>query len=433
MRSRQLQKARAAADKAKRILFFAALVSCSSEASRIAATHAGGTVGYDAGLRTGGGPSIGGDSSRGGAASISGGAQSTPVGGSSSAAMITGGTATGGALASGGVSPIGGSTATGASTTHVPGTTGGTSANLSQPTGGAATGGTWATGGNRSSTQAAGGSQPGGGTPSTGGHAPIAGGTASSGGAAPVGGASTTGGKSSVNTVRTKCSVYIAGDSTVSTYNLTSSPKDQAGWGQMLQQLYDGSYVTVVNKAVGGMTARHFIQAGNLDAILPLLKSGDYFFVQFGTNDSNKTATYTIDGVSYPYFADANTDFKTYLQKYIDGALSKGATPVLVTPPPRNSAYCNGGRSMADYAQAMLDLGKAKNVAVVDLSIKAWTYLSAICPKPTDGTAENFFKVNADNSIDGTHFQETGALKLAGFVAAGVGELGLGLDASRIK
>jgi lysophospholipase L1-like esterase len=259
------------------------------------------------------------------------------------------------------------------------------------------------------------------------------GGSKASGGATQAGGSAVAGGKSSTSTVPAKCSVYIAGDSTVSTYTLTASTKDQAGWGQMLQQYYNGSYVTVVNNAVGGMTARHFIQAGNLDEILKSLKAGDYFLVQFGTNDSNTTATYTINGVSYPYYADANTDFKTYLQEYIDGAKTKGATPVLVTPPPRNSAYCNGGRSMAGYAQAMLDLGKAQNVPVVDLSIKTWTYLSAICPKPTDGSTENFFKVNSDNTIDGTHFQENGAIKLAGFVADGIGEAGLGLDAARIK
>jgi lysophospholipase L1-like esterase len=284
------------------------------------------------------------------------------------------------------------------------------------------TGGVAVTGG----TRATGGVAASGGTKATGGFT-ATGGSKSTGGTTATGGSKATGGSGQ------KCSVYIAGDSTVSTYTLTSSTKDQAGWGQMLQQYYDSTYVTVVNRAVGGMTARHFIQAGNLDAILALLRAGDYFLVQFGTNDSNTTATYTIDGVSYPYFADANTDFKTYLQQYIDGALAKSATPVLVTPPPRNSAYCGGGRSMANYAQAMLDLGKADGVAVVDLSMKTWTYLNVICPKPADGTTENFFKVNTDNTIDGTHFQENGAIIMAGFVADGIGEGGLGLDAYRIK
>jgi hypothetical protein len=74
----------------------------------------------------------------------------------------------------------------------------------------------------------------------------------------------------------------------------------------------------------------------------------------------------------------------------------------------------------------MLELGTADGVAVVDLGLSAWTYLKAICPKPATGTDETFFKVNADGTIDGTHFQENGARKLAGFVATGVGQTGLG-------
>jgi len=70
---------------------------------------------------------------------------------------------------------------------------------------------------------------------------------------------------------------------------------------------------------------------------------------------------------------------------------------------------------------------------LVNLSMKTWTYLSEICPAPTSGSTETIFKVNADNSIDGTHFQENGATLLAGFVADGLGEAGLGLDAYRVK
>jgi lysophospholipase L1-like esterase len=300
-------------------------------------------------------------------------------------------------------------------------------------TGGTASGGAPATGGVASGGKATGGAASGGvasGGKATGGAA--SGGVASGGKA--TGGAAA-GGKASGGTggLGQKISVYIAGDSTVSTYTLDpNNPKCQAGWGQMLQRYYDSSAVTVVNRASGGMTARHFIQAGNLDSILGVIRTGDYFLVQFGTNDSNSTATYTINGVTYPYFADANTDFKTYLQQYIDGARQHGAIPVLVTPPPRNSAYCGGGRSMANYAQAMLDLGAADQVAVVDLSLKTWSYLNVICPKPADGTTETFFKINTDGSIDGTHFQQNGAIVMAGFVADGIAEKGLALAAYRV-
>lgn len=227
--------------------------------------------------------------------------------------------------------------------------------------------------------------------------------------------------------------VHIAGDSTVSVYTLDpNNPKSQAGWGQMLAPHY-GSKVTVVDDAIGGRTARRFIQEGHLAAILNIIKAGDYLLVQFGTNDSNPTATYVLNGVTYPYYAAPDPDFKMYLQQYIDGAHAKSAIPVLVTPPPRNSAYCNGAHSLANYGQAMIDLGKLDGVAVVDLGLKAYTYLTAICPKPATGAQETFFKVNPDGTIDGTHFQENGARMLATFVADGITEAGLGLAAYRIR
>ncbi|HYQ44718.1 MAG TPA: SGNH/GDSL hydrolase family protein [Polyangiaceae bacterium] len=253
---------------------------------------------------------------------------------------------------------------------------------------------------------------------------------AGAGGANATAGASATAGAAGA-TVLPALSVYIAGDSTVSDYTLDpQDPKSQAGWGQMLAPNYDNK-VKISNKAVGGRTARRFIQEGSLGAILKLIQAGDYLLVQFGTNDSNTSAKYTFDGTEYPYFADAQTDFKTYLQQYIDGALEKKAIPVLVTPPPRNSAYCNGPRSLGNYGQAMLELGKAKNVSVVDLGLETHAHLAALCPKPTTAAQEGFFKINADQTIDGTHFQENGARTMAGFVADGVDEAKLGLSAYR--
>ena len=114
------------------------------------------------------------------------------------------------------------------------------------------------------------------------------------------------------------------------------------------------------------------------------------------------------------------------------GARAKNAIPVLVTPPPRNSAYCGGGRSLANYGQAMIELGAADKVAVIDLGIKTWSYLNKSSPKPASGDTEMFFKVTG-TTLDGTHFQENGARIMAGFVADGVGEASLGLDAFRIN
>ncbi|MDC0683021.1 rhamnogalacturonan acetylesterase [Sorangium atrum] len=217
-------------------------------------------------------------------------------------------------------------------------------------------------------------------------------------------------------------SVYVAGDSTVQTY--VNSPIHQAGWGQMLGQYFD-ERVHIENRAIGGRTARRFIEEGHLTDILDDIRSGDYLLVQFGTNDSNKTATYQRDGKTIPYYLDPATDFKTYLKEYIAGAQAHDANPVLVTPPPRRS--CTGdshdfGNGLAAYAQAMRELGGDLGVPVIDLNEKTLVYLRSIgCV----AAGKDFFLVKADGSVDGTHFQETGARIMAGFVADGTADAGL--------
>lgn len=212
---------------------------------------------------------------------------------------------------------------------------------------------------------------------------------------------------------------FLAGDSIVQTYPDTPSATDQAGWGQMLGELFDAGDVTIENHAIGGRTARRFIDEGRLDAIVNELEPGDFLLVQFGTNDGNRTATYQLGDETIPYFLDPATDFKSYLQQYIDGARERGAIPVLVTPPPRNSAYCTGGNGTGGHAQAMRELGRAQGVPVVDLNALSVAHLMAICPAPTP---EDFFLLRADGTVDGTHFQENGARVLASLVAGGLRE-----------
>jgi len=212
--------------------------------------------------------------------------------------------------------------------------------------------------------------------------------------------------------------VYVAGDSTVSTY--TNSSIHQAGWGQFLQDYFIAS-AKIANKAVGGMTARHFIEAGYLDDIISVIKPGDYLLVQFGTNDGNKTATYTLPGstTEIPYYLDPETDFKTYLTKYVDATRAKGATTIFVTPPPRHS--CSAGQTgvsngLAAYATAMKELGPTVSAPVVDLNAMTVAYLANVTCETSGST---FYLVKADGSIDSTHFQENGANVMAGLVAKG--------------
>jgi lysophospholipase L1-like esterase len=218
--------------------------------------------------------------------------------------------------------------------------------------------------------------------------------------------------------------VFLAGDSIVQTYADTSSPGDQAGWGQMLHEQFS-SNVNIHNHAIGGRTARRFIDEGRLNAIWTAARAGDYLLVQFGTNDGHTTATYSINGQTIPYYLDPSTDFKNYLLQYVNGARARGIHLAFVTPTPRNSAYCTGGNGTGAWAQAMRELASAERIPLIDLNRKTVDHLSAICPAPTP---ENFFFRRGDGSVDGTHFQENGARILARFVADGIGENDMALN-----
>ena len=426
------------------------LQSCDSSGggsgSGAGAAGSGGATG-SGGTSTGGSPAVTGGTSTsvgpsGGSATTTGGVVTSggvaTSGGARGGSIVTGGTtktggsgSTGGAIPSGGMvgsgggsggTPLTGGTTSAAGATARGGATasGGTSTGGTSPTGGAAAGGATPRGGATST----GGATATGGSTSTGGSTP-AGGTTATGGMKATGGATATGGSTGALPALT---IYIAGDSTVSTYADTAATNDQAGWGQMLHEIFNDK-VTVQNRAAGGRTAYWFYLEGAVDKILSTIKPGDFFFIQFGTNDQNTGATFTVNGTTYQRYADAQTTFKTQLkQYYLDPTKAKGAIPVLVTPPPRNSAYCNGGNGLAAYDTAMIELGAAENVAVIDLGGMTHTYLAAICPKPTSAASETFFK-NTGGTVDGTHFQETGARKMAGFIGEAIRTINLGLAA----
>ncbi len=189
-----------------------------------------------------------------------------------------------------------------------------------------------------------------------------------------------------------KPTIYLAGDSTVKTYN---DNQYIGGWGQFLDDFLSDEIV-VKNAAQGGRSSRSFINEGRLyptggnysfkenngEPISAGIKEGDFLFIQFGHNDDASksipstmadrmvqlgtpdengifpiipgqlaSTSYIPEEVSsvttetelnnakteiakygdnyYPY---GSGTYKWYLKKYIDFARSVGAIPVLVTP-----------------------------------------------------------------------------------------------------
>ena len=353
-------------------------------------------------MTSGGTPASGGQSRatsvpQGGSATVGSGG-STATGGS----LTTGGaTATGGSVITGGAVVTGGSTARGGSVS-----TGGSTARG----GSVSTGGSTATGGTAGGAggTASGGRGMTGGTGGTGsGGRGITGGSGgtSSGGTIITGGAGGMGSSTYPVSSGTP-TVYLAGDSTVSTY--ATNPSNQQGWGQRLQEFFT-SDVIVVNKAIGGESSKSFADQGHLAEIVALLKPGDYLFAQWGINDRS---------VAGPDRAtDPATTFRTYLKQYIDGARSKNAIPVLITPTPRHQ-YSGGvfQNGFPQYCAAIIAVGAETNTLVIDLQSKGLAYYTSIGDAKVTSTI-------ILNGSDALHFNAEGAYQMARLVAQGVVEI----------
>ncbi|CAL9347239.1 hypothetical protein SUDANB58_00390 [Streptomyces sp. enrichment culture] len=213
--------------------------------------------------------------------------------------------------------------------------------------------------------------------------------------------------------------VYLAGDSTVQSYDPYYAP--QAGWGQMLDRHLSDD-VVVENHAIGGRSSRTFVEQGRLDAILDKTEPGDYLFVQFGHNDAS---------VGIPERYTSPEDYKELLRDdYIGGARERGAVPVVVTPVSRRSYNSTTGEfnvSFPEYVEAAREVAAEEHVPLVDLSASSRAYLDTIGPEEAKSVflhvPAGVYPNRPNGTTDDTHFQEYGAIQMARLVARDVSRL----------
>lgn len=214
--------------------------------------------------------------------------------------------------------------------------------------------------------------------------------------------------------------IYIAGDSTVQTYNKSYAP--QQGWGAFLGANLSDK-ITVSNQAIAGRSSKSFYDNGRLDTILGTIKKGDYLLVQFGINDaaSNKAERYAPVSGKVP---GTKGSFEDYMAKYIEGAKKKGATPILVTTVIGLKAYDNGSKtfkgSYTGYCNAMKQLAKYYDIPVIDLNTLMVKHYNSI-----GYDAAYKYHMCSTGGNDMTHFTETGAKAVAKLVADELKKQGL--------
>lgn len=184
-----------------------------------------------------------------------------------------------------------------------------------------------------------------------------------------------------------KPTVWIIGDSTV-----RNGSSGQLGWGDPLVRQFDPAKVDVVNRAIGGRSSRTFLTEGRWDAILPQLKAGDFVLMQFGHNDGGELfegdrprASIKGAGNEFKKGVVAATgksetvySYGWYLRKYATDAISKGASPIIISLIPRNIWKDEKiARADKDYALWAGEAAKQTGAGFIDFnSILADAYQS---------------------------------------------------------
>jgi len=223
-----------------------------------------------------------------------------------------------------------------------------------------------------------------------------------------------------------KPTVFTIGDSTVKNGKGDGSG-GQWGWGDPIAQYFDTAKVFVKNRALGGTSSRTYQTKGLWEAVLKELKKGDFVLMQFGHNDGgaiNDTlrARGTIKGVGEEMEEIDNLITKQheevhsygwYLRKMVQEAKAKGATPILVTPIPRND-WENGKimRTPASYPDWAKEVARQEKIGCIDLNKRMSEKLDGL--GETQVTGVYFF------APDHTHTSAKGAAMAALLVVDGI-------------
>ena len=221
--------------------------------------------------------------------------------------------------------------------------------------------------------------------------------------------------------------LFHIGDSTVRNGS-GKGGNGQWGWGDMTSCWFDTTKLNVVNRAIGGRSARTYLSQGQWDRVIALVKPGDIVTMQFGHNDSSPVndtsrARGTLRGIGEESEEIDNLltrqhevvhSFGWYLRRFISDTRARGATPVVVSLVPRN--YWVDGRTRRDtanFAGWAQQVARAEDVGFVDLN----ALIAAEYDAAGEEAVKQFFVA------DRTHTTLAGAQLAARVAAAALSDL----------
>ncbi|MGE5498636.1 MAG: rhamnogalacturonan acetylesterase, partial [Syntrophothermus sp.] len=216
--------------------------------------------------------------------------------------------------------------------------------------------------------------------------------------------------------------LYLIGDSTMADKPLDDNP--ERGWGQLLPGFMTDE-VLIENHAKNGRSTKSFIDQGLWQEVYDKLHPGDYVFIQFGHNDSKTEDT--------SRYAEPHSAYKDNLIKFVMDTRSKGAFPVLLTPVSRRKFDKTGKLvdSHGDYPVVVREIAQTLQVPLIDMHQKTLKLLAELGPEKSkelfEWVAPNAYKSLPNGKEDNTHFNRTGAIKMAELAVEGIKELNLPL------
>ena len=219
--------------------------------------------------------------------------------------------------------------------------------------------------------------------------------------------------------------IYLAGDSTVQSFDAVKMPYF-TGWGQVLIEVlgsgsqkevcypekdfpqvavYENDAVVIHNYAMAGRSSKTFLEEGRFDPMLSKLQEGDYLLLQFGHNDANQEKT---ERYLNP------RDYQKKLMEMISPAREKGVICVLVSPIAMRDFDDDGHCkiSFPEYRSAMMELAERENLLFLDLG-KA---TAELCSRLGSEECKKLF-LWVEGREDNAHLQRRGAVEFATLLA----------------
>lgn len=234
-----------------------------------------------------------------------------------------------------------------------------------------------------------------------------------------------------VNKDSSKPTVWIIGDSTVSSF-ADNYYYPRYGWGTQIDKYLDGIY-EVKNIALSGRSSKSYVNDKEYKELTAGMKQGDYLLIGFGHNDEKAEAD---------RYTDPNGDYKTagsfansLYENYIKPAQAAGTTVILCTPIVRRTATAewsdsnlhitkdSGDFKGGDYAQSIRNLGKELNIPVVDMTKMTKELYDTLGPDETVNL--HAWTSSKATSVDNTHTNIYGGTYNAYLVTKTIKELGV--------